>query len=175
MERTVDRRTSSTFQEHMKLRRPDLYKDWNCVMCHNNKESFNHVWTCDQHLSLIQRIIYNQKKALIQLVKEYTKGNKLFSFADLVHPTLWSISYSSTDFTFIDIIKGVVPAFLFKQIHKYINNSLLTQQILSIFLNRIYLDIMHLIWKLRCDEVIRLEKHYNIDKKQKKTEKTKGN
>ena len=29
--------------EHMKLRRPDLYKDWNCVMCHNDKENFNHV------------------------------------------------------------------------------------------------------------------------------------
>src|SRR2546422_947446 len=69
--------------EHMKLCRPDLYKDWNCVMCHNDKENFNHVWTCDQHLSHIQQIIYNQKKALIQLVKEYTKGNKLFSFADL--------------------------------------------------------------------------------------------
>src|SRR3954468_16419200 len=136
-------------------------------MCHNNKETFNHVWTCDQHLSLVQRTIYNQKKALIQLVKEYTKGNKLFSFADLVHPTLWSISYSSKDFTFIDVIKGIVPAFLFKQIHKYINNSLLTQQILSIFLNRIYLDIMHLIWKPRCDEVIRLEKLYHIDKNKK--------
>src|SRR5437870_5073401 len=76
-------------------------------------------------------------------------------------------------FTFIDIIKGVVPAFLFRQINKYINNSLLTHQILSIFLNRIYLDIMHLIWKPRCDEVIRLEKHYNIDKKQKKQKKKK--
>src|ERR1044071_7268728 len=143
-------------------------------MCHNDKETFNHVWTCDQHLSHIQRIIYNQKKALIQLVKEYTNGNKLFSFVDLVHPTLWSISYSSTDFTFIDIIKGIVPAFLFRQINKYVNNTLLTQQILSIFLNRIYLDIMHLIWKPRCDEIIRLEKHYNIDKKQKKKKKQKG-
>src|SRR5947207_14666664 len=95
--------------------------------------------TCG-HLLYIRLIIYNQKKALIQLVKEYTKGNKLFSFADLVHPTLWSISYSSTHFTFIDIIKGVVPAFLFRQINRYINNSLLTQQVLSIFLNRIYLD-----------------------------------
>ena len=108
---------------------------------------------------------------MIQLVKEYTKGNKLFSFADLVHPTLWSISYSFTDFTFIDIIKGIVPDF---SINKHINNTLLTQQILSIFLNRIYLDIMHLIWKARCDEVIRLEKHYNIDKKQKKKKKQKG-
>ena len=131
--------------EHMKLCRPDLYKDWNCVMCHNDKENFNHVWTCDQHLSHIQQIIYNQKKALIQLVKEYTKGNKLFSFTDLVYPTLWSILYSFTDFTFIDIIKGVVPAFLFNQINRYINNSLITQQILSVFLNRIYLDIMLLI------------------------------
>jgi len=33
---------------------------------------------------------------------------------------------------------------------------------------------MHLIWKPRCDEVIRLEKHYNIDKKQKKQKKQKG-
>ena len=114
-------------------------------MCHDDKETFNHMWTCDQHLSHIQRIIYNQKKSLILLVKEYTKGNKLFSFKDLVHPTLWSISYSSTDFTFIDIIKGVVPAFLFRQINKYVNNTLLAQQILSIFLNRIYLDIMHFI------------------------------
>ena len=107
-------------------------------------------------------------------MKEYTKGNKLFSFADLVHPTLWSISYSSTDFTFIDIIKGIVPAFLFRQINKYINNTLLTQQILSIFLNRIYLDIMLHIWKPRCEEVVRLEKFYNIDKKQKRKKKQRG-
>ena len=33
---------------------------------------------------------------------------------------------------------------------------------------------MHLIWKPRCDEVIKLEKHYNIDKKQKKQKKQKG-
>ena len=68
-----------------------------------------------------------------------------------------------------------MPAFLFRQINKYINNTLLTQQILSIFLNRIYLDIMHLIWKPRCDEVIRLKKHYNIDKKHKKQKKTIAN
>ena len=111
---------------------------------------------------------------MIQLVKEYTKGNKLFSFTDLIHPTLWSISYSSTDFTFIDIIKGIVPAFLFRQINKYVNNTLLTQQILSIFLNRIYLEIMHHIWKPRCDEVVKIEKHHNIDKKQKKQKKKKG-
>ena len=67
-----------------------------------------------------------------------------------------------------------MPAFLFRQVNKYVNNTLLTQQILSIFLNRIYLDIMHLIWKPRCDEVIKLEKHYNIDKKQKKQKKQKG-
>src|SRR3989440_10402925 len=97
---------------------PDLYKDWNCVMCHNDKETFNHVWTCDQHLSHIQQIIYNQKKALIQLVKEYTKGNKLFSFADLVNQTLWSFYFSSTDFIFLIIIKDVVLAFFFIQFTK---------------------------------------------------------
>src|SRR2546421_12645119 len=42
--------------EHMKLCRPDLYKDWNCMMCHTDKENFNHVWTCDQYLLHIQQI-----------------------------------------------------------------------------------------------------------------------
>ena len=39
--------------ERMKLRRPDLYKDWNCPTCKNFPETFAHVWSCQQHLPMI--------------------------------------------------------------------------------------------------------------------------
>jgi ribonuclease HI len=35
--------------EHVKLRCPDLYDGWNCPSCKNEKETFSHIWLCQQH------------------------------------------------------------------------------------------------------------------------------
>jgi hypothetical protein len=160
--------------EHVRLRRPDLYENWKCPVCNRQTETFNHVWTCAKHRLILANIIYTNKKKLVSLVKQYTKGNKLFTMAHLQHPSLWDVRFDSIEFTFIDLLKGVVPQFLFAVIHQFINNTDITSEILSVFYNFIYLDIMQYIWKPRCDRMIALKRLSNINSHVKRSKKPVG-
>src|SRR2546421_75641 len=57
----------------MKLCRPDLYKDWNCVMCHNDKENFNHVWiygvSAGKRDQIDKKIFFEIINVLDQMIK----------------------------------------------------------------------------------------------------------
>jgi hypothetical protein len=80
--------------EHVKLRRPDLYDGWNCPSCKNEKETFYHIWLCQQHWHIMNTIIFNQKKELVRLIHHF--GNLSgFSSRDLLHDDLWIISSRS--------------------------------------------------------------------------------
>src|SRR5581483_4819777 len=57
--------------ERLKLRRPDLYKDWNCPMCKNFLESFSHIWSCPQNMPKIRQLIYFSKQKLVSPVNKF--------------------------------------------------------------------------------------------------------
>jgi len=104
--------------EHVKKRHPDLYKHWNCQMCHDEIETFEHVWKCKSHKTIIDSIIFNNQKRLVKLVKMFT-NNKQFSTRDLQNESIWKINSNEDEFNFIDLIKGVAPLSL----ANIINNS----------------------------------------------------
>ncbi|RIA98310.1 hypothetical protein C1645_812862 [Glomus cerebriforme] len=87
--------------------------------------------------------------------------------------TIFTDSKSSIDHFFylqqqqLPLIKGFVPQFLTNTINDYTKNINITRSIISIFLDRIYTDINHLIWKPRCDQQILDEINAGIDKKSK--------
>ena len=151
--------------EHVKLRRPDLYRNWNCPVCNDFPETFSHIWTCSQHRPILASICLNNKKILVDLVKQQSPS---FSFSSLDHVTLWSLDYHASYLTFIDLLKGIVPEFLFRTINSFVRNQKLTSQILSIFVNNIYLDCMKLIWLPRCKHMLQKEIHNNINSRTKK-------
>ena len=72
--------------EYVKLRRPDLYDNWNCPVCNDFPETFNHIWTCVQHRALLTSICFHNKKRLVQLVKEYASS---FTFSTLTQLDIW--------------------------------------------------------------------------------------
>jgi hypothetical protein len=101
--------------EHMKKRRYDLYKDWNCPMCKNNKETFNHVFTCVNSKDKVAHIIINSQKLLIKLL--YDRANikrDRSSFNNM--EDIWKIQHNNDHLTFIDIIKGIVPLILVEKL-----------------------------------------------------------
>jgi ribonuclease HI len=153
--------------EHVKLRHPDLYDGWNCPSCKNEKKTFSHIWLCQQHRHIMNTIIFNQKKELVRLIRHFgnTPG---FSSRDLLHDDLWIISFRSDRFTFIDLIKGVVPLSLFNIINSFLHNNSLSRQILSVFINNIFIDINQLIWQPRCDRILLDEYHAGITKHSKR-------
>jgi hypothetical protein len=112
-------------------------------------------------------IIFNQKKELLCLIRHFgnTPG---FLSRDLLHDDLWTISFQPDRFTFIDLIKGVVPLSLFKVIDSYLHNTSLSRQILSVFVNNIFIDINQLIWQPCCDRMLLDEFHAGITKHSKR-------
>jgi hypothetical protein len=72
--------------EYIKLRRPDLYNGWYCPTCKNDKETFSHIWLCQQHRHIMNTIIFNQKKELVRLIRHF-ENIPVFSTRDLLQFT----------------------------------------------------------------------------------------
>ncbi|CAJ0833093.1 15742_t:CDS:2 [Entrophospora sp. SA101] len=67
-------------------------------------------------------------------------NNKQFSTRDLQNESIWKINSNEDEFNFIDLIKGLAPLSLAKIINNSSKNKSITQNIISVFLNNIFLD-----------------------------------
>src|SRR4051794_4392131 len=153
--------------EHMKKRRYDLYKDWNCPMCKNQKETFNHVFTCVNSKNKIAHIITNSQKLLIKLLYDHANIKRDRSSFNNMN-NIWQSNSSDTCLTFIDIIKGIIPLILTEKINNWTKNKEMTRLIISIFMDFVYTDICKYIWFPRNEQQLLDEKNAGIDKKEKK-------
>ena len=86
----------------------------------------------------------------------------------LNHNSWWLLIYNSINFTFNDLIKGVIPSELSDNIQCITNNKSATLEILSIVLNKLY-TLANRFWKDCCLKVLREKKCQNISSSQKKT------
>src|SRR5579871_5588494 len=154
-----------TIQQMIK-RRPDLYDGWNCPMCKQDKETWEHIFTCQNHVPIIRTIIFNNRKKLMSLIEQFTTRKVINR--DFDHYSLWLYYPDDALFTFIDIIKGFVPLFLYETIFEYVGSKKVTLAIISVFVNNVYIDFMEKIWKPRCTQQLIDEVHAGIDKKEKK-------
>ena len=75
--------------------------------------------------------------------------------------SFWNANNTTTDFCFIDLIKGIVPLDLFVLANKITNNTSLTIPLLSHIYHFIFTSILK-IWKDRCDHFANAEKLANI-------------
>src|SRR5688572_24441371 len=97
--------------EHIKKRRPDLYKNWLCPVCEDEREFFAHIWSCPATSSNINYVINTIKQELIDSIK-FIEPKLKYRNLNIDHSTLWLPSFDLHEFTFIDLIKGIVPEFL---------------------------------------------------------------
>ena len=86
----------------------------------------------------------------------------------LVHNYIWNISHDNSHFTFLDIIKGIVPGFLSQKIYEVTNNRKLVLDYLHCIYDELYIDLKTNIWQPRCDAMIQKEITLGITKKIKK-------
>ena len=151
----------------MKKSNPDLFDGWNCPMCGNAEESFNHVWTCPQNISIVQLIASNALDNLLTRIYKYSKDGAVVKNNLGLAWLLLNVSSNNNRFTFIDIIKGIVPLLLFDKINLYLQNASITRRLISLYLHEIYIQILDLVWKSRCEVAIRQELHVGITRKHK--------
>ena len=86
----------------------DLYGDWKCSDCGNEKENFDHIWQCLTHRKYMAHIVLNAKKYL--LYQMICLKSDSCTFSDLDFDTfLWSYTNHGHYLSFIDILKGFIP------------------------------------------------------------------
>jgi hypothetical protein len=159
--------------EHMKKRRPDLYNNWLCPNCNSQQEYFSHVWLCPSVSHVMNQIITESKQDIVRLITEkVTTLNparvSLIPSRILDQHSVWSLTYSADEFTFIDFIKGFVPKDFSLAVGVFITNPNELKSLIVTFLDNLHVRIRDRVWSPRCELVIDKEKTLNITQRQKK-------
>ena len=152
-------------------RRPDLYSpDWNCILCHEDKETWTHLWQCNTLRPILQPLRIATKKAFENWIAADHPHASPIKFADSWHQLdVWSAPTDDTSLlTFDYLIRGFVPVALMTELSRHLNKSDALDAVGSI--TSTALDMFfEQAWKFRCREFITFEKSEGIDQKMKKT------
>src|SRR5687767_14219223 len=142
--------------EYLQHCKPSLYQFWTCLSC-DEIETFNHLWSCTHTISKLTNIMEFSQNLLFELVKiaapqtEYDHPAVMRLIND---PNIWNVSTSNTSFTFVDLIKGFVPAALSHDVHALVSTKALTSFVINSFLQAIFEKVRQEIWLPRCHQII---------------------
>ena len=143
--------------EILKIRHPSLFPPSAlCPRCEAADEDFLHIWTCP--------MIDHQMKLLIQRVKDYLQGITNAHSIDIDNLNWWNLS---TSFSFVVLIKGIVPTTLFDLIHSSLPHMPIALAACSSLMHFIYEESQR-FWIERCTRQSAIEKAANITPKDKK-------
>jgi hypothetical protein len=163
-------------------RRPDLYKDNKCIFCNATTENTLHVFTCNGFLTTLNLTFkeFLIKKAIIEegekIKTEITSAINLMSVLKIDIFRSGCQVNQTTRFSFIDIIRGLIPKTIKKTLKKFIR----TNEIISKIINDTAYSLKNNMWDKwldRCKQFINWEKENKITKadKKKKLRKTRRN
>ena len=150
--------------EHLKYSFLEVYDGWKCPCCGLDDETFDHVWTCTAHLGMLIRIRNQSKHLLFDLIAEKIENidDIKSSFETL---DMWNILYDSNHFTFIDLIKGIIPSSFSVSLSRLKKSDKL--EILQKFFDSLYDSINKDIWYPRCAWMEEFETSLGLDLKEK--------
>ncbi|GES86412.1 ribonuclease H-like domain-containing protein [Rhizophagus clarus] len=102
----------------------EIYDDWKCPSCGLEDEIFNHVWSCDEHKNTLLRIRNRTIDLLVYWILECDSHLQNVPVASSLHSLhIWDIGYNINEFTFIDLIKGIIPSMLYHTINSWITKD----------------------------------------------------
>jgi hypothetical protein len=150
--------------EQMKKSFLELYDDWKCPACGLDDETFNHVWSCAEYKEILREIRNNTITSLSTWILEYNES--IHDFSSLVDLNIWNIEHSPNIFTFIDLIKGIIPLSLYQKLSSWTtkNNVLI---VLTKMRQYIFEQTFALIWIPRCSYLKEFERSLGLTKKKK--------
>src|ERR1044072_6493507 len=144
-------------------RHPDLYdKDWNCVLCGNDKETWLHLWVCPH--------IKDDLLHLLEFMKDLMFDNTCFSrnsTPDSILNTWDNLScwqYPTDDtsiFSFESLLRGFVHCDLTSTL-ALIHNKKGVLEIITESLSTAKQAFTKQIWAYRCDQVQEFEQSLHI-------------
>ncbi|PKY60404.1 hypothetical protein RhiirA4_484066 [Rhizophagus irregularis] len=152
--------------EQMKKSLFDLYDGWKCPMCGMDDETFDHVWSCDEHRENIKIIRDKTINQILTWMLEY--NDNVQDFNAIIALNIWDISHDPNSFTFIDLIKGIIPMSLFNLLNTWTTKSN-TLEVLMQMRQFIFNEIFENVWIPRCSYLKEFERSLGITKKKKLT------
>jgi ribonuclease HI len=155
--------------EFLKATKKEVYDlNWMCPYC-GQKEDFRHIWCCSHHIEYMIATADNCKdllfKALTNIVEGFVPENPHW-INIATHGSWWNCIYEPTVITFVDLIKGIIPHDLSREINYITNNQSATKELLFQMYGNIYENTQKL-WLDRCKKVISIEKNLSITHKHK--------
>ena len=142
----------------MQLHKPHVYdKDWKCCHCDLDSEDFNHLWLCPKS-SIDFQILIPQAKILLQdTVNLLTTSGSSNLSSFLNNNPLWILPTSNqphvhTFFSFIDLIKGIIPYCLTDALKQQGLSSSHVSLTIRTLLEYVQSSCWNLIWSPRCEK-----------------------
>ena len=128
--------------QFIKVTQPQLYLPlWKCCRCNIHNEDFNHIWLCPairQNMrSLISESIAQLKLQLFIYTSKSVFADNINNLLNPSH-TIWSLQAKPHDFSFIDLIKGIIPNILSSTLTTFTKSSSTTSSILSPFFDFVF-------------------------------------
>ena len=153
--------------------RPHVYDNsWSrCIKCKQQTESFQHIWICPITLDILYQIIQSAKQQLLDWTLQL-KRPEIQDLSPLITSAVWSVplnGHNSHHFSFLDLIKGVVPQQFKNLLLSIVISPLAADRILSFIMNFIFHATREFIWKPRCNLVNNEERCKGITRKQKRS------
>ncbi|CAB4377397.1 unnamed protein product [Rhizophagus irregularis] len=140
----------------------DLYDGWMCPICGLHDETFNHVWTCSGHYDIIHNIRDKTINHLLTWILEY--NDNIQDFNALMALDIWDISYDPYVFTFIDLIKGIIPMSLSELLSSWTTKKNVVDVLVQMR-QFIFNEIFEEIWIPRCSHLKEFERSMGLTKK----------
>jgi ribonuclease HI len=159
-------------KQRLHQRKPDLYNDGTCISCNTTQEDSLHVFTCNGFINTLQKNFLEKITEKVIAIKGTTKKQlitnivKSSSFYKI--DVLRQIrSYNSLDhFSFIDIVRGLIPKKLRSSLTRIISNTEARKLI-----TETYTDLKNLKWEQwtkRCEKFLEWEREKGITKEDKR-------
>src|SRR6185295_6922150 len=164
----------------MNERYPLLYENALCINCNIYRKTLVHALTCDkrieelrkEYLKIISkklRKIHNDAKTK-EIIKKEFKNHSDYSIDHNRTHTVKTVQVSP--FSFIDIIRNLIPKSLKKILKKYLKIEKKEIDNIILEIMQELTKIMHNKWIIRCEKMSKWEENKEITHEQKRNTKT---
>jgi hypothetical protein len=105
------------------------------------------------------------KNALCEIISKHTNINIINTYQE---PNIWDPILSTNSFTFIDLIKGIIPRSLSSYIRSFNLTNASVLKVLDEFIFILQELTKDLIWNRRCKQMLLKERSFGITKRDKR-------
>lgn len=151
------------------VRRPDIYKDdWNCILCHEDKETWAHLWQCSVLKPRLIELMDATKNAFEKWITDPDENSNCACLPDDWNDLdCWKYPSSDTSLLSFDfLLKGFVPVQLVKAVSSSLSAADARTAISELLTTSKDLFFEH-VWMFRCEHFSLFEKSEGISQDMK--------